>query len=341
MHGFEVEIQTADDAVSLESLAIRAESVSAVASVSFVRSNGYATADIKISDRVTGKTTVRTIATPEGTDSATLLALRAVELLRGSLREFGPNANPPKDIVGAAPERATPAVTQWAAQEPTAAPAEPPQKPAEPRTPPPAKKKPAPVVAPIEPKFTRVESPAPRSSRSNEPLRRWSLAASAVWEALLPGSHFAYGGALTLGYRVTSRLQERLSLEAPWFGAQYNSLHSETKLHRASVHADTAYTVLDDPVFNLQLIAGLGLERITVFTHATSPAVLERPSAWVLSPRLGVGIAVNFTSQVFWQTNLFAAALLPETRLHHEDGRYSFTVGLPVLHAATGLGLRF
>ena len=88
MHGFEVDVQTTEEAISPENLSERAESSQAVASVSFVRNEGVTSADIKISDRVTGKTLTRTIATPIGTDTASLLALRAVELLRASLREF-------------------------------------------------------------------------------------------------------------------------------------------------------------------------------------------------------------------------------------------------------------
>src|SRR5207248_74460 len=88
----------------------------AVASVSLVRSEGLATADVWISDRVTGKTTMRTIATAENREAPSVLAVRAVDLLRTSLREFSAGEGPPSDVVGASPERAPPRVREWATE---------------------------------------------------------------------------------------------------------------------------------------------------------------------------------------------------------------------------------
>jgi hypothetical protein len=99
-------------------LARAAEDARAVASVSLVRTEGLATADVWISDRVTGKTTMRTIATSEDREASTVLAVRAVDLLRTSLREFAPGERAPKDVVGASPERAPAHVREWAAEKP-------------------------------------------------------------------------------------------------------------------------------------------------------------------------------------------------------------------------------
>ena len=161
MHGFEVEIQTSAEAISPEDLASRAESMGAVASVSFVRSAGITTADIKISDRVTGKTSIRTIATPVGSAGASLLALRAVELLRTSLREYWGKGSIPNDIVGAAPERASPTVTQWAAP-------------------------PVPAQVTAKPKRSVTVAAAPA-------LHRYSVRADFVAAAMFGGPHAAYG----------------------------------------------------------------------------------------------------------------------------------------------------
>jgi hypothetical protein len=100
-------------------LARAAEQARAVAGISLVRSEGLATADVWISDRVTGKTTTRTIATARNREASSVLAVRAVDLLRTSLREFPAGAGPPPDIVGANPERAPPHVREWAAGKPT------------------------------------------------------------------------------------------------------------------------------------------------------------------------------------------------------------------------------
>lgn len=120
IHGFDVTLTALDNQASPAELAKIAEKHTAVASVSFERALGSASADIWISDRVTGKTTIRTISTGNDEDSPSLLAIRAVELLRASLREFPQTAAPPKDIVGATPERAPQTVLRWA-QEPSQA----------------------------------------------------------------------------------------------------------------------------------------------------------------------------------------------------------------------------
>jgi len=193
MHGFEVEVQTSAEAISPENLALRADSVAAVASVSFVRGVGITTADIKISDRVTGKTTIRTIATPEGTDAASLLALRAVELLRTSLREFGPNAKTPQDIVGAAPERASPSVKKWLEAQPPPA--------VEPK-PAPLAAAPPPTTAATATATATAAAPAAAAAAATEPEPVLSEA-QPHWS--LRGNFFGGG----LATRRASRLRRR------------------------------------------------------------------------------------------------------------------------------------
>jgi len=115
-YDFEVIVLDAGDVEPTpRELARAAEQARAVASVSLVRSEGLATADVWISDRVTGKTTMRTIATAVDREASSVLAVRAVDLLRTSLREFPAGEAPPPDVVGATPERAPPHVRAWAA----------------------------------------------------------------------------------------------------------------------------------------------------------------------------------------------------------------------------------
>lgn len=114
VHDFEVIVLDAEgDAPSPRELAKAAERVRAVATVSLIRTEGLASADVWISDRVTGKTSMRTIATSQRAEASSVLAIRAVDLLRASLREFGPG-EPPADVVGASPERAPEHVRRWA-----------------------------------------------------------------------------------------------------------------------------------------------------------------------------------------------------------------------------------
>lgn len=118
-HDFEVIVVDAEEVeASPRRLGKVAEQARAVASISLVRSEGLATADVWISDRVTGKTTMRTIATAANREASSVLAIRAVDLLRTSLREFPAGEKPPTDVVGASPERAPAHVREWAAQRP-------------------------------------------------------------------------------------------------------------------------------------------------------------------------------------------------------------------------------
>ncbi len=114
MHGFEVIVVDATDQPSAATLAEVAERHRAVASVAFARTAGQASADVWVSDRVTGKTSLRSISTPAEADAPSLLALRATELLRASLREFPSAEAQPADIVGAEPARAPTHVREWA-----------------------------------------------------------------------------------------------------------------------------------------------------------------------------------------------------------------------------------
>ena len=114
MHGFEVIVVDATEQPSAAALAELAERHTAVASVAFGRTAGQASADVWVSDRVTGKTSLRSISTSAEADAPSLLALRATELLRASLREFPSAEAQPADIVGAAPARAPARVREWA-----------------------------------------------------------------------------------------------------------------------------------------------------------------------------------------------------------------------------------
>jgi hypothetical protein len=304
MHGFEVEIQTAEDAISTENLAQRAESGKAVASVSFVRNEAYTTADIKISDRVTGKTSIRTIATPAGTDAASLLALRAVELLRASLREFGSQSGPSKDIVGASPQRANPTVAEWAQGSS-------PQR--------------APVIA--------LASQQP-------PLRRpWALRADAVVALQFPHPTLAYGLGAAMGFKWNSRFESRLVLAAPWFGAHYTANQATAQFHVFSGFAEIAASIPVGYRLELQPLAALGLAHVTTFTSTILPMKPLTPWAWLVMPSLGLGLNVTLTPRWFWNTSARIAVFIPRTTIQVDEQKYG--LGLPMVMVSSGVGVKF
>lgn len=105
--GFDVVSVTgeADSAESLEAIAARESSVAAIR---LDRPAGSVSARLWVTERVTGKTLLRTVR-PEAVspDAPGIIALRAVELLRASLLELN-EAHPPRGSVPA-----TPAVKAW------------------------------------------------------------------------------------------------------------------------------------------------------------------------------------------------------------------------------------
>jgi hypothetical protein len=101
LQDFEVSVLDWDgravDPVTLEDEARKA---GAFAGIALTRQKNGAIADIAIADRVTGKISQRRLSIDTETDAPTLLAVRAVDLLRVSLRELDPDEPPPEDVVG-------------------------------------------------------------------------------------------------------------------------------------------------------------------------------------------------------------------------------------------------
>jgi hypothetical protein len=85
------------DPITLEDEARKA---GAFAGIALTRRKNGAIADIAIADRVTGKISQRRLSIDTENDAPTLLAVRAVDLLRVSLRELDPDEPPPDDVVG-------------------------------------------------------------------------------------------------------------------------------------------------------------------------------------------------------------------------------------------------
>ncbi len=87
----------------------------AFASIAFVQRDGSAVLDVWLLDRVTGKVSMRSLDVSHSRDAASLIAVRAVDLLRASLQELAPGDKPPQDVVGAEPQPAPEAAIELAA----------------------------------------------------------------------------------------------------------------------------------------------------------------------------------------------------------------------------------
>jgi hypothetical protein len=113
---FEVAVlETPENALSADALELEAQKVDALAGIALTRDASGATADVCIADRVTGKRSQRRLAVSGTAEAPRLLAVRAADLLRASLRELSPGERPPVDVVGVAPEPPPPAIRAWSA----------------------------------------------------------------------------------------------------------------------------------------------------------------------------------------------------------------------------------
>lgn len=114
LHGFSMRVVESPEATSPEELERHADRRGAAAAVAFLVQDDTARVDIWISDRVTGKTTKRTIAPGPSQDGATLLAVRALELLRASLRESSELPEAAPELPDVHPERGSRATHELA-----------------------------------------------------------------------------------------------------------------------------------------------------------------------------------------------------------------------------------
>ena len=97
-----------------------ARRLDALAAINLVAETGKTSVDVWLVDRVSGKTTMRTVVVQKSADASSVLAIRAVELLRASLREFENDERPPADVAGVDRRPVPPAAVRLASRpEPT------------------------------------------------------------------------------------------------------------------------------------------------------------------------------------------------------------------------------
>ena len=115
LQGFETTTVELDAAQSTpDKLSELARSAGAFAGISLVQRVGTPTAEVCIADRVTGKTTLRTLALDKQRDAPSVLAVRTTDLLRASLREFTDSERPPPEIANVDVKPPPPVVQRFA-----------------------------------------------------------------------------------------------------------------------------------------------------------------------------------------------------------------------------------
>jgi hypothetical protein len=277
VHDFEViVVDTNSGDADPDELERAAEEEDAVAAVALLRSRDAASADIWISDRVTGKTSRRTISTPPRREGPNVLAVRAVDLLRASLREFAPETKPPPDIVGAAPSRAPEHVMDWARAKPDVAS---------------RFRLEAGVLGQVT---TSSFGPAygPSIAVGYDPTH--SIGLRLLFQGPLWGGNYSTSNA------SATMLQEQLMVEGRWKFWSNNALSSSALLavgvHHLSVQgeATTPYTPRNDAAFAGLASLGLGAEwrfaTAAAFSlHARTLALAPKPVINVGADHVGFG----------------------------------------------------
>ena len=118
IHHFDIQVVNAEIGPDpTDALTRIAQEADALASIALLHHEGQTVVQVWLVDRVSGKATMRALQVDPSGDAANLLAIRAVDLLRASLREFNPDEKPPADVVNV-DRRAVPVVVRKLAERP-------------------------------------------------------------------------------------------------------------------------------------------------------------------------------------------------------------------------------
>jgi hypothetical protein len=111
IHHFQAEVVSPSlETVTPDDLEQIAQQVGALACIALMHHGTGTSVDVWLVDRVSGKTTMRRLDVGRTRDAASVLAIRAVDLLRASLEEYEPGERPPPEVVGVDPRPVPPAV---------------------------------------------------------------------------------------------------------------------------------------------------------------------------------------------------------------------------------------
>jgi hypothetical protein len=296
--GFEVVLVQAEHAPTREDLEDTAKSTDSFAAIALIRPAGSLAVDVWVTDRVTGKTVLRRIdAPPESPEAGSIMAVRAVELLRASLIELNLKITPKGEIAPA------PEVAHFAEL----------PKPAPP--PPPA---PIPV---------RREAPPPVPP-ATQPERRFAFGLGVAGFDTPGGLGLTPGPAARLFWRPVPLFA--LGLEAA--GPAPSTLDEVEG--SASVDQELGLGVLEltpwpgsiEPRFSV----GAGAYRIAARGSAAGPYAGTSTSALSFAAKVGAGARFELSRSIALGTELSAHWLAPEPVIHF-SGRREASAGRPLL----------
>ena len=233
-------------------------------------------ADIWVADRVTGKTTVRRIAPGgSGRDSATVLAVRAVELLQASLLEA---VEPPP--------RTDPAKTREA-------------------PPPPVASLPSDVSAWMQARRPPTESPSSDA--------RFSLQAGAGLLHSFDGIGPAFLPAIGLAYRLTNDMSLGLRAGGPAFAADLQATGGTIAVRQELVSLEVMYAFLPlASTVRPVAIAGVGAYHLAVVGAASPPYKGESDDLFAALLAVGPGAKLRLGHRVSLLGDLRVLFIAPQ-----------------------------
>jgi hypothetical protein len=118
LQGFETSVVEPPGQLSAEGLDALASAEHAFAAIALSRASESSSARIVIADRVTGKTSLRTLSLRDTPEAPKVLAVRASDFLRASLREYSEGSAPPPEVTGVDRNPRSEALERWAKEPP-------------------------------------------------------------------------------------------------------------------------------------------------------------------------------------------------------------------------------
>jgi hypothetical protein len=302
MYGLQVRLlEGVDEAAALDTTGQPGKPPEVVGGVSLVRTPGQASARIWVAANAPGKESVRITVSVADADAPSLLAIRAADLLRASLRELRG--------------------TDLAGPQPTTKPEDASLEPA-------AKREEDATVT------STAQSPA-----MPYPLQRWSVFAgpTALFEVGKLGT--GWGATAAARVRVGRRLALALSFTAPVRGQAYKAMGATAEVRQELGTFAIAVRLLTAGALDLEVFQGLGAMHLSVHGEAQSPWIAQDSSAWAAVSSTGITARVALTRHWSLQASTAALFMLPRPIVDVAD--VSYMAHQPFVLLDAGLSFAF
>jgi len=281
-----------------------------VGGVSLLRTPGQATARIWVAANAAGKESVRITVSVDGADAPSLLAIRAADLLRASLRDLhGADLGPQPDVASRRdpdPNRDADAKREHDAK---------------------------------REQDTSAASPAQEASAA--PRRRDPLTVQVGPTALFEVGELGtgWGANVQVQKRLSHRLALALAFTAPIVGQTYYATGATAHVRQELATIAIALRLMEGQMLNVDLFQGIGVMHLSVHGEAPSPWVAQDSSAWAAASSTGAAVSVPLSEHWGLSASLAAIFLAPRPIIDVAD--VSYLAHQPFLQAHVGLYFGF